>query len=283
MLSTSLEKLVKTGRIPHALLFCSGSRSQREKAAAGFALEVTCHKKMDIHHFRPEGKSGMHAIESLRKLSEQVALYPLEGPRQCFILYDAEKMLPTSANALLKTLEEPISHSVIILIVQRKERLLPTLISRCQTVLFPAAAHELSPLQVQVAHLLRENGSLDAFETLAETLEKQKKQWEKEMLSTLPKELGAVQRERLEKEVEGAIALRYKEEAHSLLEVLYLWSYDQWLVQEGASSQVFNNEELKSGKSLAFSAVEKGLADVTLGLDRSMSFSTLLSCFFLQL
>ena len=62
-------------------------------------------------------------MESLRLLKEEVALPPFSASRKIFLIFEAERMLPTSANALLKTFEEPSAHSIIILVSSFSEKL----------------------------------------------------------------------------------------------------------------------------------------------------------------
>lgn len=90
----------------------------------------------DIRHYRPEGKTGMHSIDSLRKFIDEVYIAPYEAKWKIFIIHDAHRMLSYSANALLKTFEEPSCDSVIILLSDAPETLLPTVLSRCRTLYF---------------------------------------------------------------------------------------------------------------------------------------------------
>jgi len=106
------------------------------------AKKIASGNHPDIRVYRPEGKSGMHSIESMRSFSSEVYRSPYEGARKIFILHDAERMLPTGANALLKTFEEPLETSVIILLTSAPEALLPTILSRCRTLHFHAVPEE---------------------------------------------------------------------------------------------------------------------------------------------
>lgn len=69
-------------------------------------------------------------------------LAPYEAARKVFIILDAERMLPYSANALLKTFEEPAPDAIIILVTGSPAALLPTVLSRCQTIYFQALADD---------------------------------------------------------------------------------------------------------------------------------------------
>jgi DNA polymerase-3 subunit delta' len=97
-------------------------------------------KHPDLHEYAPEGKSGQHSMETLRAMIADVYLAPYTSDRKVFILYAAERMLLYSANALLKTFEEPSSDSVVILISSQPAWLLPTILSRCCMVRFGALA-----------------------------------------------------------------------------------------------------------------------------------------------
>ncbi len=74
-------------------------------------------------------------IEQIREITQFLATSPLIAPYKIVVVENAERMQPTAANALLKTLEEPIS-GTIILISSQPQRLLATITSRCQLVPF---------------------------------------------------------------------------------------------------------------------------------------------------
>lgn len=88
----------------------------------------------DLHLVRGEGE-GRHPLIKLKQIQHlisQVTLPPVQSHYQVFILFHAENMQKESSNALLKTLEEPSSNSIIILLTPFLERILPTLRSRSQ-------------------------------------------------------------------------------------------------------------------------------------------------------
>jgi len=164
-----LDQMIQTETIPHALLFVGGGS---EKAAYEFAKDVIClsgahHAKKveskahpDLHIYQPEGKLGMHPIQALRELSLEASMASFESKWKVFIIEMAERMLPTSANALLKTLEEPPPFTLILLLSNRPEKILPTLRSRCQTIEFPFYQHS----QVEILKFLAHKISKEDFE-----------------------------------------------------------------------------------------------------------------------
>lgn len=86
----------------------------------------------------PPGNANI-AVEHLRQLQKELAFAPTESPRKVGLIFAAERMLPAGANSLLKLLEEPPARAVVALVSAAPERLLPTVLSRCQRMM-------LSPL-----------------------------------------------------------------------------------------------------------------------------------------
>ena len=104
----------------------------------------------DVQVIEPDGATVK--IEQIRTLEADAALASYEAQWKVFILDRAERMTEQAANALLKTLEEPARGTVFILLTSTVSALLPTIVSRCQTVTF-------SPLpNGQIEALLREKG-----------------------------------------------------------------------------------------------------------------------------
>ncbi len=147
-----LGRLLAKEAIPNSLLFAGPDGIGKSLFAETFAklannLEKISHP--DIRIYRPEGKIGMHSIDSLRRFNEEVYQSPYSAKYKFFIVHDADRMLSYSANALLKTFEEPIHTSIIILLSSSPESLLPTVLSRCQTVRFKQLQREEIALMVQ--------------------------------------------------------------------------------------------------------------------------------------
>jgi len=75
-------------------------------------------------------------VEQIRSLQRDIFLKPFEAKRKVFIIAEAEKMHNSSANSLLKTLEEPPADANLILTSSDLNKLLPTVVSRCQQIRF---------------------------------------------------------------------------------------------------------------------------------------------------
>ncbi len=141
----ALSRLATTGHIGQSLLLAGPSGVGKSLFASAFA-KLVCgpdhHHKLDtgnhpdFHLYTPEGKSGLHSIESLRALGKEVGLEPNEAPYKIFLIEEADRMPPASANALLKTLEEPPPRTLLLLTTSSRDTLLPTILSRCRTLYF---------------------------------------------------------------------------------------------------------------------------------------------------
>jgi DNA polymerase-3 subunit delta' len=90
-------------------------------------------------------------IENIRELIRKLNITASGGKRMIAIINDAEHLTVAAQNSLLKTLEEPPQNSIIILIVKEIEKILPTIISRCQNIRFGILSdeeiEELVPLE----------------------------------------------------------------------------------------------------------------------------------------
>jgi DNA polymerase-3 subunit delta' len=152
-----LDRMVSKRAIGHALLFAGpdgvgkslfawalAARIMKEyDPEKDHARKIAIGQHPDVHAYRPEGKLGLHSIQTLRQLSEEVHLPPYEASWKVFIIYDADRMLSYSANALLKTFEEPPPQTLIILLSHSPAALLPTILSRCSTLYFRSLSASL--------------------------------------------------------------------------------------------------------------------------------------------
>jgi DNA polymerase III subunit delta' len=103
------------------------------------------------------GDSGSIKIEQIRDMVDRAAYRPFEGRRRVVIIDEADALVVAAQNALLKTLEEPPSASVFILITARPDVLLPTVRSRCPVLRFrPLNADEIAAALVALGSSERE-------------------------------------------------------------------------------------------------------------------------------
>jgi DNA polymerase III subunit delta' len=84
----------------------------------------------------PSAREAVLKIDEVRELQKKLLYLPYEGNVKVAIINNAESMNPQAANSFLKTLEEPPTKTLIILIVSNPHQLLPTVVSRCQGIRF---------------------------------------------------------------------------------------------------------------------------------------------------
>ncbi|HEY4688014.1 MAG TPA: DNA polymerase III subunit delta', partial [Anaerolineae bacterium] len=103
---------------------------------------IATHTHADVRLVAPNGERMK--IDQIRDLQRELSLAPLEARMRVAILDDFDRATLEAMNALLKTLEEPPSHAILILIVPEAENLLPTIVSRCQVIgLRPLTAEQV--------------------------------------------------------------------------------------------------------------------------------------------
>jgi hypothetical protein len=147
-------------RLPHALLLVGPPGLGRELAAVEAAVLLVCADATrqwsdgpcadrvrrgihpDVVAMMPEGKGRIIKIDALREeVVEVVSARPYEGLRRVWIFdgVEEEHFPKASANAFLKTLEEPPDHAMFILLAANPAAVLPTIRSRCQALSLPGA------------------------------------------------------------------------------------------------------------------------------------------------
>ena len=85
---------------------------------------------------KSSNKQTIYNVGRVREITHDLRYSPAEGRHKVAVLTDADAMNEASANAFLKGLEEPTAHTVLILTASRPDRLLPTILSRCQRLRF---------------------------------------------------------------------------------------------------------------------------------------------------
>lgn len=147
-------------RLPHAILLAGPEGVGKNGFAFAFAQSLLCGKPdekgepcgvcrhchllqagnhPDFQLIKPEeeSKSGEIKVRMIRDLTSGTSLTARSGGYKVVIVRPAERMNSAAANSLLKTLEEPASNTLLILVSDHPSRLLPTIRSRCQRFTFP--------------------------------------------------------------------------------------------------------------------------------------------------
>lgn len=144
-------------RVSHAYLFLGAPGSGKTVCAQAVAQALLCEDNgcgacdscarvvrgshPDVHWYAPDGVSG-YLVGQIRDLIADVALAPIRSTKKVYIIQHADLLYSASANALLKTLEEPPANVTFILIGRSRDTILPTIVSRCQVVPFRTLPEE---------------------------------------------------------------------------------------------------------------------------------------------
>lgn len=203
--------LPPTHKLSHSLLLIGATKEDakivcKQLLGSSHIPKIDSGNHPDLHFYVPEGKSGLHPMASIQKLIAEMAFPPFEASYKIFIIEDAEKMLPSSSNALLKTLEEPSEDTYLFLLSKHPDLLLPTILSRLQPLSFSRADPPFFDLTPFIS--LVENNQWDQVLDLLPELE------EKDPQSVLHGFLIAGKNR--EKELSDAIAKAQKALDHNL-------------------------------------------------------------------
>lgn len=308
-----LVNMVQKQAVGNSLLFSGPDDAQKDLFALSLAkilMGEQAHSKIDtdthpdLHIYRPEGKIGMHSIASMRQFCEEVYLPPYESSWKVFVIQDAERMLSYSANALLKTFEEPALDSVIILLTAQPNLLLPTILSRCRIVRFQGVTKKKlidNSLRQAVLNLLA-RGKVGTYTELsssaaqlADLIQESQKTEEETHQSEIKKnsldQMNPHQRQALEKELEGAMTMSLHKHAKTLFQDILSWYRDLHLIHAKGRKELIQNvdfyEQLvliyQKGGLLPLETVEKSVKQAIMSLERSTALNLCLERLLLEL
>ncbi len=286
-----LQRSLERGRLGHAYLFTGHQLSELEAlaqtlvkvldcrqprlGATGQAIDscdecANCRKiadgnHADTHWVRPESKSRVITIEQIRDLIQEMNLKPNDAPYKAGVIVAADRLNPQSANAFLKTLEEPPGKAVLILVTTEPQRLMDTILSRCLRLNFAGSGGPvMSPAQTD---WLAAFGDLAAAEqksllsrykllgVLLQQLGGQKEAIEKSLTGRSPlqrhDDIDPALREKWEAELSAAIEAEYRLQRADLLVALQWWLRDVWLQSQSMARDLLKFPQLASTARIA--------------------------------
>ena len=150
-ISQTLKNSILRGQLAHAYLFCGPRGVGKTTTARIFAKMINCSDPSEdmepcgtcescqsfaegrsycIHELDAASNNG---VEDIKTLMDQVRIPPQVGKYSVYIIDEVHMLSQAAFNAFLKTLEEPPAHAIFILATTEKHKILPTILSRCQT------------------------------------------------------------------------------------------------------------------------------------------------------
>ena len=263
-----LQRSLERGRLAHAYLFTGDRLSELESLAGSLAQTLNCQNPVrrggvavdscgqcaacrkiehgnhaDVHWVRPESKSRIIPVEQMRDLIREINLRPTEARYKVAVVVAADRLKTEGANAFLKTLEEPPSNSVLVLLTTEPQRLLETIVSRCLRLSFGVGgAGRLEPGLVEWLKTFSEVaageqksliGRYRLADILVGKLTKMRGGIEETLTARSPmqqySDAEPEQIERWEDELKAAIEAEYRRQRGDVLGALQWWLRDVWL------------------------------------------------------
>ena len=150
-LTTTLKNAIQSQKLAHAYLFCGPRGVGKTSCARIFAKTINCmnpkadgeacnecescrafneQRSLNIHEL---DAASNNSVDDIRSLIDQVRIPPAIGKYKVFIIDEVHMLSSAAFNAFLKTLEEPPHHAIFLLATTEKHKVLPTILSRCQT------------------------------------------------------------------------------------------------------------------------------------------------------
>ncbi|MGC8595122.1 MAG: ATP-binding protein [Candidatus Kryptoniota bacterium] len=239
--------------------------------------EEIAHKAADPYHKMLIPRAQVIKISSIREVIHEDSLSLYKKGYRVIIVIQAEELGMESANAVLKVLEEPSPHTTFILTTSKKNMLLPTIISRCQTIRFDLLKED------EIVSALMERLNIDeadarlkarlASGSLSKAMELFKTdilEMREESLEIL-REIYAFDYAKFSSRSRKFLEERDPVRAAVLLQMLQIWLRDAAIINYGLSDKAINLDRLEVLKKVSESFDKNGILQASARIDRSMA------------
>lgn len=187
-LTSTLKSAIKSGKLAHSYLFCGPRGVGKTTCARIFAKTINCQhisesgeacnecdscvafnegRSLNVHEI---DAASNNSVDNIRDLIDQVGIPPQMGRYKVFIIDEVHMLSAGAFNAFLKTLEEPPSYAIFILATTEKQKIIPTILSRCQIYDFKRI--ETDDIVYQLAKIAKREGFTFEDEALRVIAEK---------------------------------------------------------------------------------------------------------------
>ena len=301
-----MQRAIASGNISHAYIIAGEKACGKRTIAGIFAQTLQCEaggtepcmkcrsckqtlsgNQPDIIYLpapQPKGKAGKEGekkstsigVDEIRsRLNNDIVIKPYSSPRKIYILQNAEQMTVQAQNALLKTLEEPPSYGVILLLTTNVNGLLPTILSRCVVLNMKPVPDEtverylmeqckLPDYQAQVCAAFA-RGNIGRAKELAGSSDFER------MKSDVLSILKYVREMSLSQIMEAVKkAGDYKQQINDYLDICVIWYRDVLFYKATAEpNRLVFREEISAIRNIARDVSYEGIEDVIQALDKA--------------
>lgn len=257
---------LRNNRLAHAYLFvgprgCGKKQMAIHLAQSLFCLHqehdacgecLNCHRietgnHPDVIPLSPDGASLK--IDQIRALQKEMTMRSLESKHKVYIIEHADKMTTQAANSLLKFLEEPPAGVIALLLTENNHTILPTILSRCQTISFSPLSPEY--IANQLIQLGISPGLSQAASQITVQLDDARELSQSEWFAQLRNIVIQLVKEIKQRSSLALFTIqdlftkndRVKEELPLFLDLFILWLRDLLYIQVGRQARIINSDQ----------------------------------------
>jgi len=263
-----LQRSLQRGRLAHAYIFTGSQLDVLQRLALTLAKTLNClapvrrnavaidccdhcrpcvkiehENRPDVHWVRPESKSRVITIDQVREVVRETQLKSNESTYKIAVIVAADRLRVETANALLKTLEEPPANSILVLLSTDPGRILETIVSRCLRLNFAGEElHSVDATQIDWLATFSQMAGQDQksllgryrlLDSLLQQLNTIKAQIEEALTARSPlqryKDVEKGLTDKWEAELVAGIEAEYRGQRLKLLALLEWWLREVWL------------------------------------------------------
>lgn len=260
---------IRLNRLAHAYLFKGDRSSGKLLTAIALAQAVNCEKfhelgdacgqcdscrrfesmsHPDLHHIKPESRSRKITIEQMRELNRVMNQKPVIAVKKIGIIEDADCLGSEASNAFLKTLEEPPLNCLLLLLTAHPEKLLDTIIARCQRLQFSSVTRgessvmETMTLDFLAGHSKEKANVFELYQGLTlifKELDTRLQEYKNKISQETGQEKWVDIAEksyfkRVDEEIEAQVQAQRRLEREVIVKTFYQWYRDLLMIQSGA-------------------------------------------------
>lgn len=279
-----LYRSLKNNRLSHAYLFSGPKGAGKKKIAQHFAKAIFCVQQdgdscgvckncrlieegnhLDVHWVEPD--KNIIRMDQIKELQKKFSYRAAESGHKVYIMESADKMNQEATNRLLKFLEEPPQGVVAILLTSHIHSILPTILSRCQILTFPAPSPETIARQLEQEG--QKPGLARVAAQIANDIDEARMLCETESFAQVRNLVIQLIEDIMDRGTYALVTIHDKllkqekstDRIDLFLDLLLLWFRDLLLFSLGQESQITNKDQMEPIQKQALRISQRRLVD----------------------